>query len=57
MLMACATQVCQMKTGLRCRVNDAIGLYTCMKEYYQHPEKRKEHGIAGRRRVETILRP
>ena len=43
------------ETGLRCRVNDAIGLYTCMKEYYQHPEKRKEHGIAGRRRVEQFF--
>ena len=43
------------ETGLRCRVNDAIGLYTCMKEYYHHPEKRKEHGIAGRRRVEQFF--
>lgn len=43
------------ETGLRCRVNDAIGLYVCMKQYYLHPEMRKQHGIAGRRRVEQFF--
>ncbi len=39
-------------TGLRCKVNDPEGLYQCMKKYYEHPELRKEHGSAGRKRVE-----
>lgn len=38
-------------TGLRCKVGDAKGLYRCMKRYYEHPELRKLHGEAGRRRV------
>lgn len=39
-------------TGLRCGVNDPEGLYRCMKQYYDHPEMRKEHGKNGRKRVE-----
>ena len=39
------------ETGLRCGVNDPDGLFECMKYYYEHPEKRIEHGAAGRRRV------
>lgn len=38
-------------TGLRCKVNDPEGLYACMKQYYEHPELRKKHGEAGRKRV------
>ena len=38
-------------TGLRCKVNDPEGLYKCMKHYYEHPELRKKHGEAGRKRV------
>lgn len=43
------------ETGLRCGVDDPIGLYDCMKTYYEHPEMRKQHGIAGRKRVETLF--
>ena len=39
-------------TGLRCGVNDSEGLYRCMKQYYDNPEMRKEHGKNGRKRVE-----
>lgn len=39
-------------TGLRCGVNDPEGLYRCMKQYYDNPEMRKEHGKNGRKRVE-----
>ena len=39
------------ETGLRCKVNDSEGLYACMKQYYEHPELRKKHGVAGRKRV------
>lgn len=38
-------------TGLRCKVDDAEGLYKCMKHYYEHPELRTKHGEAGRKRV------
>lgn len=38
-------------TGLRCKVDDPEGLYECMKHYYEHPELRKKHGEAGRKRV------
>lgn len=38
-------------TGLRCGVNDPEGLYRAMKQYYEHPEMRKAHGEAGRKRV------
>ena len=38
-------------TGLRCRVNDPDGLYKCMKAYYDNPDMREQHGIAGRERV------
>ena len=38
-------------TGLRCKVDDPDGLYECMKHYYEHPELRKKHGEAGRKRV------
>lgn len=38
-------------TGLRCKVDDAEGLYKCMKHYYEHQELRKKHGEAGRKRV------
>lgn len=43
------------KTGLRCKVNDPIGMYQCMKTYYNNPEMRKEHGLAGRKRVESLF--
>lgn len=43
------------ETGLRCKVNDPESLYTCMKVYYQHPEMRKRHGMAGRKRVEKYF--
>ncbi len=38
-------------TGLRCNVDDADGLYRCMKRYYEHRELMKRHGEAGRKRV------
>ena len=40
------------KTALRFHVGDAEGLYQCMKAYYDSSELRKEHGLAGRKRVE-----
>lgn len=40
------------ETGMRCKVNDPEGLYSCMKYYYDNPEIRKQHGINGRKRVE-----
>lgn len=40
------------KTALRFHVGDAEGLYQCMKAYYDRPQLRKEHGLAGRKRVE-----
>lgn len=40
-------------TGLRCGVNDPVGLYKCMKQYYDDAELRMSHGQAGRERVET----
>lgn len=43
-------------TGLRCGVNDVIGLYMCMKLYYENAEMRKKHGIAGRKRVEELFK-
>lgn len=43
------------ETGLRCGVNDPDGLYKCMKAYYEDPDMRKIHGIAGRRRVEELF--
>ncbi|MBQ0073374.1 MAG: glycosyltransferase family 4 protein [Prevotella sp.] len=39
-------------TALRFHVGDAEGLGQCMKKYYNDPELRKEHGLAGRKRVE-----
>lgn len=39
-------------TGLRCKVNDPEGLRKCMEQYYDSPEMRKQHGLAGRKRVE-----
>jgi len=39
-------------TSLRCKVNDPVGLYLCMKKYYDDPELRKLHGAEGRKRVE-----
>lgn len=39
-------------TGLRCGVNDPEGLYLAMKTYYENPDMRKQHGEAGRQRVE-----
>ena len=39
-------------TGLRCGVNDPEGLYKAMKQYYEDAELRKDHGQAGRERVE-----
>ena len=41
------------ETGLRCKVNDPEGLYTCMKKLYHNPELRKQYGTAGRKRVEN----
>ena len=43
------------ETGLRCRVNDADGLYNCMKEYYEDSQMRKIHGENGRKRVECLF--
>ena len=43
------------ETGLRCKVNDPEGLYQCMKKYYDHPEMRKQHGAAGRKRVLSLF--
>ena len=43
------------ETGLRCRVNDPEGLYECMKTYYGNPTMRKNHGVAGRKRVENLF--
>ena len=40
------------KTALRFHVGDAEGLYQCMKAYYDSSQLRKEHGLAGRKRVE-----
>lgn len=40
------------ETGLRCKVGDVESLFQCMKYYYDHPDKRIEHGNNGRRRVE-----
>lgn len=40
------------KTALRCRVDNPEGLYRCMKTYYDNPNMRKQHGLAGRKRVE-----
>ena len=40
------------ETGMRCKVNDPEGLYSCMKYYYDNPEIREQHGINGRKRVE-----
>lgn len=39
-------------TGLRCGVNDPDGLYRVMKVYYYNSDMRKQHGVAGRKRVE-----
>lgn len=44
------------ETGLRCRVNDPDGLYLCMKQYYENPILRKQHGMNGRKRVEMLFR-
>lgn len=38
-------------TGLRFRVGDSLGLYECMKKYYNDPKLRKKHGEEGRKRV------
>lgn len=43
------------ETGLRCRVNDPGGLFECMKTYYCNPDMRKNHGLAGRKRVEELF--
>lgn len=40
------------ETALRCKVGDPEGLYSCMKLYYDNPDMRKRHGMAGRKRVE-----
>ncbi len=39
------------ETALRCKVDDPEGLYQCMKQYYENPEMRKQHGVNGRERV------
>ena len=43
------------ETGLRCGVNDSDGLYRCMKQYYEDSDLRKQHGLNGRKRVETLF--
>lgn len=43
------------KTGLRCHVGDADGLYYCMKTYYNSPELRREHGRAGYDRARALF--
>lgn len=40
------------ETALRCKVGDSASLYHCMKEYYDNPTMRKQHGLNGRKRVE-----
>lgn len=40
------------QTALRCKVDDPEGLCRCMKVYYDNPEMRRQHGLAGRKRVE-----
>lgn len=42
-------------TGLRCKVNDPNGLRKCMEQYYDSQEMRKQHGTAGRKRVEEYF--
>lgn len=39
-------------TGLRCKVGDSQSLRICMERYYDNPEMRKQHGQAGKKRVE-----
>lgn len=43
------------KTGLRCKVGDAESLYQSMTAYHNNPDMRKEHGLAGRKRVEELF--
>lgn len=43
------------ETGLRCKVNDPEGLYRCMKQYYDNPIMRKQHGLNGRKRIEMLF--
>lgn len=43
------------ETGLRCKINDSEVLYLCMKTYCDHPDLRKKHGEAGRRRVGKLF--
>lgn len=42
-------------TGLRCGVNDPVGLYKAMRQYYYDADMRKQHGLAGRKRVEELF--
>lgn len=39
-------------TGLRCKVGDEQSLRICMEKYYDNPVMRKQHGHAGKKRVE-----
>ena len=43
------------QTGLRCGVSDVDGLYNCMRLYYDNEDLRKQHGLAGRKRVEELF--
>ncbi len=43
------------ETGLRCKVGDVDSLYERMKQYYNNPELRKQHGKAGRKRVKELF--
>lgn len=42
-------------TGLRCKVGDVTSLVDSMTKYYDNPDLRKEHGMAGRKRVEELF--
>ena len=43
------------ETGLRCRVGDVNSLYENMVAYHNNPNMRKEHGLAGRKRVKELF--
>ena len=43
------------ETGLRCKVGDVDSLYESMVVYHNNPVMRKEHGLAGRKRVEELF--
>ena len=42
-------------TGLRCRVGDFASLFEAMQMYYNNPNLRNQHGLAGRKRVQELF--